>query len=92
MIPCANPRKGASGKQPKWTFRKSAGLLGRRVVTVMGWTAPRAASLCQDGRCRNPIEGKPSMAKNSANLHTVTRVGLDLAKNVFQLHGYGDMI
>jgi hypothetical protein len=23
--------------------------------TVMGWTAPRAASACQDGRCRNSI-------------------------------------
>ena len=25
---------------------------GRR---LMGWTAPRTASACQDGRCRNPI-------------------------------------
>ena len=23
-------------------------------VTVMGWTAPRSASMCQDGRCHNP--------------------------------------
>ena len=22
---------------------------------MMGWTAPRTASACQDGRCRNPI-------------------------------------
>jgi hypothetical protein len=27
-------------------------LRGRR---MMGWTAPRTASACQDGRCRNPI-------------------------------------
>ena len=26
-------------------------------VTVMGWTAPRSASMCQDGRCHNPSEG-----------------------------------
>ena len=24
-------------------------------TTVMGWTAPRTASACQDGRCRNSI-------------------------------------
>jgi len=33
-----------------------------------------------------PSEGKPSLAKHSANPESVTRVGLDLAKNVFQLH------
>jgi hypothetical protein len=24
-------------------------------ASMMGWTAPRTASACQDGRCRNPI-------------------------------------
>jgi len=24
-------------------------------ITVMGWTAPRTASACQDGRCHQPI-------------------------------------
>jgi hypothetical protein len=24
-------------------------------IVMMGWTAPRTASACQDGRCRNPI-------------------------------------
>jgi transposase len=34
----------------------------------------------------NPSEGKPSMGKSIRNLSTVTRVGLDLAKRVFQVH------
>jgi transposase len=33
-----------------------------------------------------PSEGKPSMGKSIRNLSTVTRVGLDLAKRVFQVH------
>src|ERR1700722_2193238 len=53
---------------------------------MMGWTAPRTASACQDGRCQNPSEGKPSMGRSIRNLSTVTRVGLDLAKRVFQVH------
>ena len=34
---------------------------------MMGWTAPRTASACQDGRCRTPSEGKPSMGKSITN-------------------------
>ena len=34
----------------------------------------------------NPSEGKPSMGKSIKNASSVTRVGLDLAKNVFQVH------
>src|ERR1700684_4085513 len=34
----------------------------------------------------NPSEGKPSMGKSIRNLSTVARVGLDLAKRVFQVH------
>jgi hypothetical protein len=34
----------------------------------------------------NPSEGKPSMGKSIRNLTAVTRVGLDLAKNAFQVH------
>jgi hypothetical protein len=52
---------------------------------MMGWTAPRTASACQDGRCRNPSEGKPSMGTSIQKLSSVTRVGLDLAKRVFQV-------
>jgi hypothetical protein len=33
------------------------------------------------------LEGEPSMAKATGNLAGVTRVGLDLAKTVFQIHG-----
>jgi hypothetical protein len=35
---------------------------------------------------KTPSEGKPSMGKPALNLSTVTRVGLDLAKRVFQVH------
>jgi hypothetical protein len=34
----------------------------------------------------NPSEGKPSMGRSIGNLAAVTRVGLDLAKKVFQVH------
>jgi class 3 adenylate cyclase len=27
----------------------------RALRRMMGWTAPRTASVCQDGRCQNPI-------------------------------------
>src|SRR5271167_3745579 len=33
-----------------------------------------------------PSEGKPSMGKSIRNFAVVTRVGLDLAKRVFQVH------
>jgi transposase len=33
-----------------------------------------------------PSEGKPSMGKSIQKLCSVTRVGLDLAKKVFQVH------
>jgi transposase len=33
-----------------------------------------------------PSEGKPSMGKSIQKLSSVTRVGLDLAKKVFQVH------
>jgi len=35
----------------------------------------------------NPSEGKPSMGKSITELLFVPRVGLDLAKNAFQVHG-----
>ena len=35
----------------------------------------------------NPSEGKPSMGKSTEKLVRVTRIGLDLAKTVFQVHG-----
>src|SRR5260370_31145851 len=54
----------------------------------MGWTAPRRHQTCQDGCCQKPhLKGKPSMGKCTTGFSSVTRVGLDLAKNVFQVHG-----
>src|SRR6202020_2892871 len=53
---------------------------------MMGWTAPRTASACQEAVVKTRSEGKPSMGKSIRNLSTVTRVGLDLAKNAFQVH------
>src|SRR5271165_1498326 len=35
----------------------------------------------------NPSEGKPPMGRSITELSSVTRVGLDLAKNAFQVHG-----
>src|SRR3984893_16016967 len=35
---------------------------------------------------KTPSEGKPSMGKSIRNLSAVARVGLDLAKRVFQVH------
>src|SRR5882724_9452106 len=47
----------------------------------MGWTAPAAASACQDEVVdRELIKGEPSMEQ-------ITTIGLDLAKNLFQVHG-----
>ena len=34
-----------------------------------------------------PSEGAPSMGKSITDLSSVTTVGLDLAKHVFQVHG-----
>jgi hypothetical protein len=53
---------------------------------MMGWTAPRTASIAKMVVVRNPSEGKPSMRKSIGNFAAVTRVGLDLAKRVFQVH------
>jgi transposase len=34
----------------------------------------------------NPSQREPSMGKSTVNLSSVTRVSVDLAKNVFQVH------
>jgi hypothetical protein len=55
-----------------------------------GSTAPRTASACQDGG-----RSRMSMGKSIWNLSTVTRVGLDLANKVFQVHSVdakGDIV
>ena len=52
----------------------------------MGWTAPRRHQCAKMVVVNTPSEGKPSMGKSIGNLTAVTRVGLDLAKNVFQVH------
>jgi hypothetical protein len=61
-----------------------------------GADGARPASKRQDGRCRNPSEAgrllrnrleNPSMGRSIKNLSSVTVVGLDIAKNVFQVHG-----
>src|SRR5712691_4024600 len=48
---------------------------------AMGWTPPHLpASMCQTGRLINQSREKESKIK-------IIRVGVDLAKNVFQVHG-----
>ncbi len=62
---CSNCRRTTSSAfkpfagivRPKLAIAKGASelmILGLR-ITVMGWTAPRTASACQDGRCHQPI-------------------------------------
>jgi hypothetical protein len=52
----------------------------------MGWTAPRTHQRAKMVVVINPSEGKPSMGKFIRNVTAVTRAGLDLAKNAFQVH------
>src|SRR5271168_2202769 len=76
----------ANGRRPAITGRSKQWNCGNYGDGVDG--APIGITMCQDGRCRNesPSEGKPSMGKSISNLSSVTCVGLDLAKNVFQVH------
>jgi hypothetical protein len=57
----------------------------------MVWTAPAAASgsmkSCAKMVVVTATEGAPSMGKSITDLSSVTTVGLDLAKHVFQVHG-----
>ena len=55
----------------------------------MGWTAPDGIKRAKMVVVMNPSEGKPSMGKVTENLVLITRIGLDLAKTVFQVHGVG---
>ena len=64
--------------------RQIGGLAYR--ITVMGWTAPERHQRAKMVVVTNPSEGKPSMGKSIRNIAAVTRVGLDLAKNAFQVH------
>jgi hypothetical protein len=48
--------------------------------------APNGISVPRWSFVINPSEGKPSMGKSITDLSSVTRIGLDLAKNAFQLH------
>jgi hypothetical protein len=43
---------GVVGGDGVYALNKGTGALS---ITVMGWTAPRTASACQDGRCHQPI-------------------------------------
>src|SRR5271167_3969797 len=58
----------------------------------MVWTAP-ARHLAQRRAVpkwlslEQPFAGAPSMGKSITDLSSVTTVGLDLAKHVFQVHG-----
>ena len=48
--------------------------------------APNGISVPRWSLSSTPSEGKPSMGKPIRNFSTVTRIGLDLAKRVFQVH------
>ena len=62
------------------------------LTNVMMWTAPAPASGSIESCAKmvvveQPFEGAPSMGKSITDLSSVTTVGLDLAKHVFQVHG-----
>ena len=61
-----------------------------KVTTIlMEWSAPlpKTASMCQDGVSNNhQTESERTMDKNSAD-KTIVVLGIDLAKQSFQLHG-----
>jgi len=52
-------RRRADGAQPGAPPQDVAAVVATAkryfAVPVMGWTAPRTASACQDGRCHQPI-------------------------------------
>src|SRR5271165_6525651 len=52
---------------------------------MMGWTAPRHQR-AKMVVVETPSEGKPPMGKSIRKFAAVTRVGIDLAKRVFQVH------
>ena len=61
------------------------------LVNVMVWTAPAPASGSIESCAKmvvveQPSEGAPSMGNSITDLSSVTTVGLDLAKHVFQVH------
>src|SRR5271154_1585066 len=53
---------------------------------MMGGRRPERHQRARMVVVKTPSEGKPSMGKSIRNFATVTRVGLDLAKRVFQVH------
>ena len=53
---------------------------------MMGWTVPERHQRAKMVVVETPSEGKPSIGKSIRNLSPVTRVGLDLAERVFQIH------
>ena len=79
-------RRCADGQGFSSTFFSDEILDFEAGTTVMGWTAPRPASMCQDGRCHNPSEESRPWASLS-RICRLTIVGLDIAKSVFQVHG-----
>src|SRR5213082_1828148 len=60
--------------------RRQAGLLHRFAPRNDGVDGPRTASMCQTGDVSRTRQREPSMTK-------ISTIGLDLAKNVFQVHG-----
>ena len=67
---------------------------GYTLADMMVWTAPALASRSIESCAKmvvveQPFEGAPSMGKSITDLSSVTTVGLDLAKHVFQVHAIG---
>jgi hypothetical protein len=69
-------------RRGEWRFRYNSA-----EIAVMGRTAPERRQRAKMVVVINPSEWKPSMGKSTTELSSVTRIGLDLAKKAFQVHG-----
>src|SRR5260370_9226116 len=75
---CFLSLRGAKRRSNPCYFRDNNGLL--RCARNDGVDGPRTASMCQTGDVDSTRRREPSMGE-------ISMIGLDLAKNVFQVHG-----
>jgi transposase len=80
MTGAGSARQGASGARKSIAIGID-GVDGARAGIWLDWSWAKMVVVEQ------PSEGAPSMGKSITNLSSVTTVGLDLAKHVFQVHG-----
>ena len=82
----AGERKEVAADRRGATFERCLADKRYGFLQRMMGTAPERHQRAKTVVVETPSEGKPSMGKSIRNLLTVTRVGLALAKRVFQVH------